>query len=51
MTLRWLCSPPPCGEGSGGGLEERSKAVPHGSTPHPDPPRPKLSILGFRPLN
>src|SRR5262252_5781493 len=31
-------SPPPCGEGSGVGVEEGSKTVPRGTTPHPNPP-------------
>ena len=29
---------PPCGEGSGVGVEEWSKAVPRGTPPHPNPP-------------
>jgi Family of unknown function (DUF5681) len=31
-------SPPPCGEGSGVGVEPGGITVPHGTTPHPDPP-------------
>jgi cobaltochelatase CobN len=31
-------SPPPCGEGSGVGVERGGTAVPLGTTPHPDPP-------------
>src|SRR5215470_1200006 len=31
-------SPPPCGEGSGVGVEPVCTAMPHGTTPHPDPP-------------
>jgi allophanate hydrolase len=31
-------SPPPCGEGSGVGVEPSGITVPHGTTPHPDPP-------------
>jgi 4-diphosphocytidyl-2-C-methyl-D-erythritol kinase len=31
-------SPPPCGEGSGAGVEEWSKTVPDGTTPHSDLP-------------
>jgi hypothetical protein len=30
--------PPPCGEGSGVGVVRGGTAVPHGTTPHPDPP-------------
>jgi 4-diphosphocytidyl-2-C-methyl-D-erythritol kinase len=33
-----LFSPPPCGEGSGVGVEPVCTPVPHGTTPHPDPP-------------
>jgi N-methylhydantoinase A len=36
--LRSLFSPPPCGEGSGVGVGRDGTAVPHGTTPHPDPP-------------
>src|SRR6266853_850862 len=42
---RWLklndattSSPPPCGEGSGVGVGRCRKSVPHGTTPHPNPP-------------
>jgi hypothetical protein len=31
-------SPPPCGEGSGVGVEPGGITVPHGTTPHPNPP-------------
>src|SRR5215468_6268279 len=31
-------SPPPCGEGLGVGVEPVGTPVPHGTTPHPDPP-------------
>jgi allophanate hydrolase len=31
-------SPPPCGEGSGVGVEPSGITVPYGTTPHPDPP-------------
>jgi dipeptide transport system ATP-binding protein len=31
-------SPPPCGEGSGVGVEPVCTPVPHGTPPHPDPP-------------
>jgi oligopeptide transport system ATP-binding protein len=31
-------SPPSCGEGSGVGVERNGTALPHGTTPHPDPP-------------
>ncbi len=40
-SLASLCcsfSPPPCGEGSGVGVERCSTAVPRSTTPHPDPP-------------
>jgi len=47
---RSLCSPPPCGEGSGVGVEERSTTVPHR---HDPPPRPSPSrnrvYTGFGP--
>src|SRR5258706_5784794 len=32
------CSPPPCGEGSGVGVGRYGISVPHGTTPHPNPP-------------
>ena len=31
-------SPPPCGEGSGVGVEPSGATVPRGTTPHPNPP-------------
>ncbi|HEV3186129.1 MAG TPA: cobaltochelatase subunit CobN, partial [Xanthobacteraceae bacterium] len=31
-------SPPPCGEGSGVGVVRGGTVVPHGTTPHPNPP-------------
>jgi hypothetical protein len=31
-------SPPPCGEGLGVGVGGCGTAVPHGTTPHPNPP-------------
>ncbi len=31
-------SPPPCGEGSGVGVARCGNSVPHGTTPHPNPP-------------
>src|SRR5215471_2041975 len=37
-AIAWFCSPPPCGEGSGVGVDEWSRTVPRGTTPHPDPP-------------
>jgi alpha-D-ribose 1-methylphosphonate 5-triphosphate synthase subunit PhnI len=33
-----FCSPPPCGERSGVGVEPVCTPVPHGTTPHPIPP-------------
>src|SRR6266849_10599726 len=51
-------SPPPCGEGSGVGVEPVCTPVPLGTTPHPDPPPPYPPPLagegregGVRPLN
>jgi len=31
-------SSPPCGEGLGVGIAREGAMVPHGITPHPDPP-------------
>jgi len=45
-------SPPPCGEGSGVGVEPGSTAVPTWPDPPPHPsPKPKPRLRGFRPLN
>src|SRR5215470_15848050 len=38
MARRCFFSPPPCGEGSGVGVEGYGISVPHGTTPLPNPP-------------